>query len=578
MIRKIITIILSMTVLLLINACSKDNIEKNINQSIHENQDKTSMSNHTGKPVLGEGNREENTLPPKIDTILEELNEMSLNDKIGQMIIAGFDGTTINSETQSLINKYKLGGLILYQTNVKDATQLVNLTNALKTSNSHNKVPLFLSIDQEGGRINRMPSSIVNTPSARIIGEQNDEKFAFNIGNVIANELQSFGFNTDFAPVLDIQTNPNNTVIGDRSFGASSSIVSTLGVNMMRGLSSGKIIPVIKHFPGHGDTSVDSHLQLPLVKNDLTRLKKVELVPFTNAIKNQADMVMVAHILVHKIDPNYPASMSKTIITNSLRNQLGFDGVVITDDMTMGAITKNYKLNDAAVRSIDAGSDIILVGHGINNVATVYNSILEAVKNHIISEDTINKSVYRILALKHKYNVNNDHVSPVNVTRLNNQISQTISKNRMETNTTKENLLLNIATKANEGLVINCDFHVGNTTIDVVRKNWGKEDKQDYVAAAQGTYSTFTNKNIVVAYDKNPQLFEIRSFDPRLKVLTIQDVKDYFGPPKTEITTSTEEEIINYAVQKYTLKFVFSKSSHIIYLDHYSLYDKSVTK
>src|SRR5262249_617505 len=155
-------------------------------------------------------------------------------------------------------------------------------------------------------------------------------------------------------------------------------------------------------------TSVDSHLELPLVRNDLTRLKNVELVPFNNAFKNHADMVMVAHILVQKIDPNYPASMSKTIITDLLRKQYGFGGVVITDDMTMGAIEKHYTLKNAAVRAVNAGADIILVGHGMENVATVYNSIYSAVTNHTISEDTINKSVYRILTLKHKYNVNNN--------------------------------------------------------------------------------------------------------------------------------------------------------------------------
>ncbi|MFB5195869.1 beta-N-acetylhexosaminidase [Neobacillus sp. KR4-4] len=566
--------------LLLINGCSNNNTTNS-----YEDNHKEMNTGQTEKTKT-EGNKTEDTktedtqktaLPPKKDSIQEQLNKMTLNEKIGQMIIAGFDGITVNSNTQNLINKYKPGGLIIYQTNVKNAAQLVNLTNAIKNVNSKNKVPLFISVDQEGGRVHRMPTSIKNTPSARIIGNKNDEKYAFNIGKVIAYELQAFGFNTDFAPVLDIQSNPKNTVIGDRSFGTNSSIVTKMGVSMMNGISSGKVIPVIKHFPGHGDTSVDSHLELPFVQNDLTRLKKVELVPFNNAIKGHADMVMVAHILVKKIDSNYPASMSKTIITNLLRKQYGFGGVVITDDITMGAITKHYKLQDAAVRAVNAGTDIILVGHGMDNVATVYNSIYSAVKNHTISEDTINKSVYRILTLKHKYNINNNKVSPVNVSKLNDQLTKTIS-NTTSTNITKSKLLLNIATKAKEGSIINVYFHLKSTTIDEVRKTWGKEDKSEYVAAAKGTYCTYNKKHVVVAYNKGQQLFEIRSYDPGLKKLSINDIKHYFGTPKTDIKTSNKEEIISYTIGTNTLKFVFPTGTQTLYLDHYSIYNAALVK
>ncbi|MGG1678527.1 beta-N-acetylhexosaminidase [Neobacillus sp. NRS-1170] len=571
--KSIMKMLFILIALLLINGCSKNNTNNNTTDKQKEMN--TSQTEHTKTEDTQTEDTQKRTLPPKKDPIQEQLNKMTLNEKIGQMIIAGFDGITVNSNTQNLINKYKPGGLILYQTNVKDAAQLVNLTNAIKIANSKNRVPLFISVDQEGGRVHRMPTSIQNTPSARIIGNKNDQKYAYNIGKVIAYELQAFGFNTDFAPVLDIQSNPNNTVIGDRSFGTNSSIVSKMGVSMMKGIGAGKIIPVIKHFPGHGDTSVDSHLELPLVQNDLTRLKTVELVPFNNAIKEHADMVMVAHILVKKIDPNYPASMSKTIITDLLRKQYRFRGVVISDDMTMGAIAKHYNLKDAAVRAVNAGSDIILVGHGMDNVATVYNSIYSAVTNHTISEDTINKSVYRILSLKHKYNLNNNKVSPVNVSNLNNQITKAISNNTT-TNITNSKLLLNIATKAKEDSIINADFHLKSTTIDDVRKSWGKEDKSEYVAATKGTYCTYSKKNVVVAYNKGQQLFEIRSYDPGLKVLTIQDIKNYFGFPKTDVKTSNKEEIISYNVGTNTLKFVFPTGTQTMYLDHYSIYNAAL--
>jgi len=504
------------------------------------------------------------------DPVQDELNKLTLAEKIGQMIIGGFDGTSVTTDTADLINQYKLGGLILFGTNVKSDTQLVNLTNGLKTANSKNKVPLFISLDQEGGRVNRMPATIINTPRARAIGQTNNEKYAYNIGNVIAKELTSFGFNVDFAPVLDIQSNPKNTVIGDRSFGSNSSIVSKQGVAMMRGIRSGNIIPVVKHFPGHGDTSTDSHLDLPVVNKDIASLNKLELLPFQNAFKNQANMVMVAHILMKKLDSSYPASMSKTVITGLLRKQLGFKGVVITDDMTMGAITKHYNLKDAAVRAVNAGSDMILVGHGKENVSTVYNGLYEAAKNHTINEDTINKSVYRILSLKRKYNLTNNHVSPVNIKKLNAQIEKVISSSSSTNSSAKASLLKDIATKAKKGEIINAEFHVG-MTMDAVRKAWGEEEKRDYVAATKGTYSTYSQKHVVVAYNKERLLFEIRSFDPSLKNVTVEDIKNYFGSPKSDVTTENNEKIVSYSYGPYTLKFVFPNQSQQAVLDHYSI-------
>ncbi|MBB2480031.1 beta-N-acetylhexosaminidase [Bacillus sp. APMAM] len=521
--------------------------------------------------ITGCGMKNEKPIKNNADPVQEELNRLSLSEKIGQMIIGGFEGTSVTTDAADLIKEYKLGGLILFGTNIKSETQLVNLTNALKTANSNNKVPLFISTDQEGGRVNRMPASIINTPRARSIGETNNEKYAYNIGNVIANELTSFGFNVDFAPVLDIQSNPKNTVIGDRSFGSNSNIVSKQGAAMMKGIRSGNIIPVVKHFPGHGDTSVDSHLALPVVNKDLASLNNLELIPFRNAFKNKADMVMVAHILMKKLDSKYPASMSKTVITGLLRKQLGFEGVVITDDMTMGAIAKHYNLKDAAVKAVNAGSDMILVGHGKENVSTVYNSLYKAAKNHTISKSTINKSVYRILSLKRKYKLTNNTVSPVNITKLNARIKKAISTGSSTTGSTKNILLHDIASKAKKGEIINAEFHLGST-IDAVRKEWGEEEKRDYVAAAKGTYSTYSKKHVVVAYNIEQLLFEIRSFDPKLKNLTLIDIKNYFGSPISDVTTENNEEILSYSHGAYTLKFVFSTNSQNTELDHYSVY------
>lgn len=516
-------------------------------------------------------NRNKNMIVSRTDSIQAEVNKLTLKEKIGQMIIAGFDGTT-SSNAKTLINNYKLGGVILFGTNIKNPNQLVNLTNEIKTYNKSNKVPLMISVDQEGGRVNRMPSPIINTPSARTIGNKNNGNYSFNIGNVISKELSSFGFNTDFSPVLDIQSNPKNTVIGDRSFGTTSSVVTKNGESMVEGIRKGNIIPVIKHFPGHGDTSIDSHLELPVVNKDLASLKKFELIPFSNAIKNHADMVMVAHILVKKVDSKYPASMSKAVITDLLRKQYGYNGVVITDDMSMGAIAKHYNLSNAAVTSINAGSNIILIGHGNQNVKTIYNSIYSAVKNHKISEDTINKSVYKILSLKQKYKLNNNKVSTVNVTNLNKLIQQTIANNN-QTSNIKNSLLTNINTKAKEGKIVNAEFNVMNTTIETIRNTWGKEDSSIFVPAANGTFNTYLKRNVVIGYNKGHKIFELRSFESQLKYLSIKDIKDYFGSPSSEVTTSNKEKIITYSIGTNKLKFVFPLKNQSILLDHYSIYN-----
>ncbi|MPN25095.1 Beta-hexosaminidase [bioreactor metagenome] len=226
----------------------------------------------------------------------------------------------------------------------------------------------------------------------------------------------------NFAPVLDVNSNPKNPVIGSRSFGSNPDIVSSLGVETMKGIQEENVIPVVKHFPGHGDTSVDSHVGLPTVNSDLDRLQNFELIPFAKAIENDADMVMIAHILLSKIDSENPSSMSKTIITDILRNNLKFDGVVITDEMTMGAIIKNYSLNEAAVKSVSAGTDIILVGHGYNNEIGVINALKSAVSKGEISQERIDESVYRILKLKEKYNLKDEIINSVDVNKINNKI------------------------------------------------------------------------------------------------------------------------------------------------------------
>ncbi|MBW9152768.1 beta-N-acetylhexosaminidase [Clostridium estertheticum] len=377
------------------------------------NYDHSSLSNVKTKDEV-------TTLKAKhIDLAQEKVDSMNLDEKIGQLVIVGLDGYTTNNNITNLIKNYKVSGVILFSKNVENSNQLVSLINSIKTNNSLNKAPLFVSVDEEGGRVSRMPYELKKLPSNKIIGNMNDSDLSYNIGKTIGDELKIYGFNMDFAPVLDINSNPNNPIIGDRSFGNNSNIVSKLGIKTMKGMSNNNIIPVVKHFPGHGDTSVDSHIGLPVVNKDIKALNNFELLPFKNAIKNNADAIMVAHILLSKIDNENPASMSKVVITDILRKKLEFNGVVITDDMTMAAIMKYNDIGDAAIKSFNAGSDIILVCHEYNNELKVINSLKAAVQSKIISEKRLNESVYRILKLKEKYKLNNDTLNTINTNKIN---------------------------------------------------------------------------------------------------------------------------------------------------------------
>jgi beta-N-acetylhexosaminidase len=338
---------------------------------------------------------------------------MSLEEKVGQMLVAGVKGESVSQSAKRMIAEDHVGGIILFKDNLSGGLRSsVDLINGLKLANAGNPAPLFLSIDQEGGRVNRLPKEFLSMPSNAVVAQAKEEALAEQMGSLIAQQLKLLGFNMNFDPVLDINSNPENPVIGDRSFGDNPETVIRMGLAKMFGLRDGGVIPVIKHFPGHGDTSVDSHLDLPIVRKTASDLEKMEWLPFQNAIDAGAEAVMVAHILFPKIDPDAPASFSKIIIDDQLRGKLGFDGVVITDDLTMGAIVKNYGIADAAVRSVEAGSDILLIAHGYDTTHEVFEAVLTSVRDGRITEDRIDESITRILKLKQAYRLT-DHAVPV---------------------------------------------------------------------------------------------------------------------------------------------------------------------
>lgn len=362
--------------------------------------------------------------PPEIDPLQERIQAMTLEEKVGQLVMVGVDGYEINANAQQLIENYHVGGFVLLKKNVRDSGQMLNLINTLKETNGVNKIPLFLALDEEGGRISRMPAEFKKMPSSQQVGAQNSGALGKKMGEILGREVKGFGMNVNFAPVLDIFSNPKNKVIGDRAFGSNPELVSKVGIQTMRGIQEQGIISVVKHFPGHRDTSVDSHVGLPRVDYDLERLRNFELRPFAEAIANDVDAIMLAHILLPKLDPDYPASFSEVLIRDILRKEMDYNGVVITDDMTMGAIVENYNIGEAAVKSILAGSDIVLVCHDFAKEEAVLKEILHAAQTGKIPADRIDESVYRVLKLKEKYALADRQKESVDVQGINAEIEQ----------------------------------------------------------------------------------------------------------------------------------------------------------
>lgn len=367
---------------------------------------------------------------PPADPIHERLKTMTADQKIGQLLMAGIEGTQLDEETRAMVRNDGVGGFIFYKNNIQSTAQALQLLGSLKQAAGGSAEPLWLGVDEEGGRVTRMPDELIKLPSAQNVGKADSPDASYGIGRAIGTELAALGLNVDFAPVLDVNSNPNNPVIGDRSFGAAAAVVGRNGTAELQGIASQGVLPVVKHFPGHGDTSVDSHIGLPVVSHGLDRLRSLELKPFAEALRNGAEAVMVAHILLPKLDPEYPASFSKPVITGLLRKELGFDGVVITDDLTMGAVVKNYDIGQAAVRSLEAGSDVLLVGHGYELEKRVLQAVREAVRTGRLTTDRLDESVYRILKLKAKYKLTNEPKGKIDTARINGELRQALEKLR----------------------------------------------------------------------------------------------------------------------------------------------------
>lgn len=371
-----------------------------------------------------------------MDPVAEKVAAMTEEELAGQLLVVGLEGTAPGDDARAAIEELHVGGVILFPKNVENASQLADFTNSLKELNrAAGNVPLFLCVDEEGGSVSRMPPEVTDLPNAYDYIQEGGDPYAR--GEVLAAECAAFGFNLDFAPVLDVWSNPDNTVIGKRAFHTDPLEVTISGTGCAYAMMDAGVIPAVKHFPGHGDTDADSHESLPVVDKTRQELEDAELMPFRFAVEggnwkaqkhDPVPAVMVGHILLKQIDPQLPASLSPRVVDGLLRQELGFDGVVFTDDLTMGAVSQNYDISEAVVLSLQAGCDMALVCHEEENARAAHAAILAALKEGTLTRERLEESACRILSLKAAYGVEDTPVDEPDVEELNRLIGAALER------------------------------------------------------------------------------------------------------------------------------------------------------
>lgn len=326
---------------------------------------------------------------------------MMSREKIGQLFMVGFDGTSVTAELASFIKEYKPGGIILFSRNLQSVEQIVELTNHLQRCSPHS--PLLISIDQEGGRVSRLPKEFTIFPPCEVLGRCNSSELAYAAAATVAKELKTVGINMNMSPVLDVNSNPANPVIGDRAFGSTPGPVCELGLATAGGLQDNRVIACGKHFPGHGDTNADSHKELPVVTASRERLEQIEFPPFRHAAAHGVATMMTAHVLYRSLDDTVPATLSPAIIGTLLRQELHYDGVVLTDDLEMHAIIDHYGVEDATVRAILAGCDMPLICKDRNREVAAIHALDKAVADGTVTVERLEESLARITRLKERF-------------------------------------------------------------------------------------------------------------------------------------------------------------------------------
>lgn len=384
----------------------KENQEEESGKAAEQSQDTPAVEEQQEEqepePVLTEEEKRE----LEIDQILQE---MSLEDKVSQLFFVRPEALTgvgqaveAGEMTQNALQAYPVGGVILFSDNIESEEQLRGM---LANFHAYSRYPLFVGVDEEGGTLvarvaNSGVAAVPSFPDMQEIGSTGDPERAYEVGTTIGGYLKDLGFNVDFAPVADVALNPYNQVIGSRSFGADPAVVSQMVSREVTGMQEQGVSAVLKHFPGHGDTSEDSHTEAAVLNKTIEELESMEFLPFQAGMEAGADMVMSGHISVPAVTGDYtPASLSQQILTGCLREKLGFDGIVITDSMSMGAVVNYYDPAQAAVQAILAGNDMILMPQDFQ---ASRQAVLDAVYDQTLSEERIDESLRRIYRVKLK--------------------------------------------------------------------------------------------------------------------------------------------------------------------------------
>lgn len=350
-------------------------------------------------------------------------NKLSLEEKFGQMIIIGLDVYDINDELIDIIKKYKIGGVILYKKNYTSLETMVELVNKLKKINEDNKIPLFISIDQENGRVNRFPKDIAKIYSALKQAKTKNINIINAVNEITSYLLSSVGVNMNFAPVLDIVRSDKNKAIGNRSYSDNVNDVIKYGIPFMKEMQKNNIISVVKHFPGHGATNRDSHFLIPKIK-DVKTLEKEDIVVFEEAIKNGADAILIGHLSLKGYGLK-PATINKKIIQKFLIDKYQYNGLVITDDLRMNNLKYIYGLKKSFKESIEAGNNIIMVKYKKGDATKLYKPLFKMINQCEIDPELIHNSAKKIVSLKKKYKVTHEMINPkLQINLINNKIQK----------------------------------------------------------------------------------------------------------------------------------------------------------
>lgn len=327
---------------------------------------------------------------------------MSIKNIIGQQMFIGLSGHALTADEKKFIVENNIGGICLFGRNVADPKQVHELCSEIQSLRHRqaDKLPLFIGIDMEGGRVHRLKPPFTVWPALRKLGELDAPTASFHFANRMGQELRAVGINLDFAPCVDVFTNPANTVIGDRSISSDPEMVAKHASALVRGYIKSEVMTCAKHFPGHGNTIVDSHLDLPVEYSDLQRLQDCELIPFKKTFKARVDMVMTSHIKFPNIDPYWPVTLSETFIQDIIRNECRYRGLIITDDLGMKAMSSHFPLEEIPVRALKAGVDLLLYCNEPEVPPQALDAIIDACAQGILSEARLEESYKKIVDLK----------------------------------------------------------------------------------------------------------------------------------------------------------------------------------